>query len=68
MEARASVGGGPVRGQNTSLEKDYLRLTSHPTLADVRPPQVLRQALELVKHKWVQVSGSGWWPIWVYLG
>jgi hypothetical protein len=39
-------------GQNTNLEKDYLRLTSHPDIADVRPPHVLQQALHLVKQKW----------------
>eukprot|EP00887_Chlorella_sp_A99_P006745 scaffold3.g6745.t1 len=43
---------GHARGTSTSLEKDYLRLTSHPTLETVRPPEVLRQALDLVKRKW----------------
>jgi len=39
-------------GQNKNLEKEYLRLTSLPDIADVRPPHVLQQALELVKQKW----------------
>ncbi|KAL4431998.1 hypothetical protein ABPG77_000265 [Micractinium sp. CCAP 211/92] len=45
---------GVARGQNTSLEKDYLRLTSLPSVADVRPPEVLGQALELVKRRWTE--------------
>ncbi|KAL4424356.1 hypothetical protein ABPG75_001657 [Micractinium tetrahymenae] len=45
---------GVARGQNTSLEKDYLRLTSLPSVADVRPPEVLAQALELVKRRWTE--------------
>ncbi|KAL4859010.1 hypothetical protein ACK3TF_000801 [Chlorella vulgaris] len=47
---------GTARGQNQSLEKDYLRLTALPSAADVRPPEVLRQALELVKQRWT----AGW--------
>ena len=43
-----------VHGQNTNLEKEYFRLTSHPCIADVRPPAVLTQALDLIKHKWRQ--------------
>lgn len=42
---------GRARGTSTSLEKDYLRLTSLPTLESVRPPEVLRKALEMVKLK-----------------
>ena len=53
VEVRAE--GGRARGENTSLEKEYLRLTSLPSVGDVRPPAVLRQALELVKGKWVEV-------------
>ncbi|KAI7844718.1 hypothetical protein COHA_001806 [Chlorella ohadii] len=47
---------GVARGQNQNLEKDYLRLTSLPSAADVRPPEVLAQALELVKRRWTE----GW--------
>ncbi|PRW59764.1 Leukocyte receptor cluster member 8 isoform A [Chlorella sorokiniana] len=45
---------GVARGQNQSLEKEYLRLTSLPSAADVRPPEVLAQALELVKRRWTE--------------
>jgi len=34
-----------VKGTSTKLEKGYLRLTSAPNPAEVRPEQVLRQAL-----------------------
>lgn len=47
---------GVARGQNLQLEKDYLRLTALPSAVDVRPPKVLRQALELVKRRWTE----GW--------
>ncbi|KAH7619649.1 hypothetical protein Ndes2526B_g06631 [Nannochloris sp. 'desiccata'] len=39
-------------GQNKNLEKEYLRLTSLPDISDVRPPQVLQQALSFVQQKW----------------
>ena len=51
VHARNTMG-STVHGENTSLEKDYLRLTSHPVVADVRPPHVLEQALILVRAKW----------------
>jgi SAC3 family protein LENG8/THP3 len=51
VEARAALGTS-AQGQNKNLEKDYLRLTSHPDVADVRPPRVLEQALDLIKQKW----------------
>lgn len=41
-----------VRGQNQNVEKEFLRLTSLPSISDVRPPQVLTKALELVKQRW----------------
>ena len=36
-------------GRSEALEKPYLRLTSLPTVADVRPPRVLAEALALLK-------------------
>lgn len=56
--------GIPVFGTNTSVEKGYLRLTSLPSVDAVRPPAVLRQALERVKARWLQVlarsAGRSW--------
>lgn len=42
-------------GTSRALEKQYLRLTSAPTLDTVRPPVVLERALQLLKQKWLQV-------------
>ena len=39
-------------GKSEALEKSYLRLTSLPTVADVRPPKVLAEALGLLKKGW----------------
>jgi hypothetical protein len=44
----------PVVGYSTTLEKKYLRLTSEPDPASVRPLSVLKQTLELLKKKWKQ--------------
>jgi len=46
-------------GRSKALEKPYLRLTSLPTVADVRPPRVLAEALELLKKKWREERGGG---------
>lgn len=54
VEARAET--GRARGQNQSLEKEYLRLTSLPTVADVRPPQVRRHCAGL--GDWAGGEGS----------
>ncbi len=43
---------GPVVGTSEKLEKSYLRLTSAPNPAVVRPERVLRQTLEMLKKKW----------------
>jgi hypothetical protein len=48
--------GAALHGQNESLEKEYLRLTSLPTAAEVRPPEVLRRALDAIKAKWKEAS------------
>ncbi|WVQ96570.1 hypothetical protein IAU59_003675 [Kwoniella sp. CBS 9459] len=41
-----------IRGTSTKLEKSYLRLTSEPSPADIRPLHVLQQTLQLLKTKW----------------
>jgi len=41
-----------IKGTCTDLEKKYFRLTSAPNPATVRPENVLREALKLVKSKW----------------
>jgi hypothetical protein len=51
VEARAALGTA-TQGQNKNLEKEYLRLTSLPNIADVRGEEVLEQALALVQQKW----------------
>lgn len=38
------------------LEKRYLRLTSEPNPADIRPLPVLKQTLELLKRKWKETQ------------
>jgi len=41
-----------VRGESIALEKSYFRLTSLPNPADIRPPRVLAEALEVVRYRW----------------
>lgn len=41
-----------VKGTNQTLEKPYFRLTSAPDPADVRPEEILEEALKLMKKKW----------------
>ena len=55
LQAARSVGKQAVYGQNRQLEKEYLRLTSMPTLDAVRPPAVLKKALRHVLQRWLQV-------------
>jgi len=43
---------GPIVGRSQKLEKNYFRLTSAPNPDDVRPLEVLRKTLELLKKKW----------------
>jgi SAC3 family protein LENG8/THP3 len=43
-----------VIGTCSKVEKDYFRLTSAPDPSTVRPLEVLKKALELVKEKWSQ--------------
>ena len=42
----------PFVGRSQVLERPYLRLTTAPDPSVVRPPEVLKQALELLKRKW----------------
>lgn len=51
---------GPIVGTCQDLEKPYLRLTSAPNPAKVRPPHILRQSLELLKKKWKQDQNYGY--------
>ncbi|KAF9152767.1 hypothetical protein BG015_004751 [Linnemannia schmuckeri] len=41
-----------IVGTSTQLEKNYLRLTSAPDPATVRPVRVLQKTLDLLKEKW----------------
>ncbi|CAG7823174.1 unnamed protein product [Allacma fusca] len=43
-----------VVGTCTDLEKRYLRLTTAPDAASIRPIKILKKSLELVKSKWKQ--------------
>lgn len=47
-------------GENRNLEKCYLRLTTFPRKQDVRPLDVLRQALAHIKAKYIQEEDFGW--------
>jgi SAC3 family protein LENG8/THP3 len=42
----------PFVGHSQILERPYLRLTTAPDPSVVRPPEVLKQTLELLKKKW----------------
>lgn len=51
---------GPVVGCSQKLEKNYFRLTSAPNPNDVRPLEVLRDTLELLKKKWRKDNNYGY--------
>jgi SAC3 family protein LENG8/THP3 len=42
----------PFIGRSQVLERPYLRLTTAPDPSVVRPPEVLKQTMELLKKKW----------------
>jgi SAC3 family protein LENG8/THP3 len=56
----ASSDRGPLVGENTSLEKPYLRLTTHPRKEDVRPLRVLIKSLAHIKSRYVQDEDFAW--------
>ncbi len=41
-----------IKGTCTKLEKQYFRLSTAPDPATVRPEEILKQALKMVKRKW----------------
>jgi hypothetical protein len=51
---------GPVVGRCQTLEKKYFRLTAAPNPDHVRPLEVLKQTLELLKKKWKKESNYGY--------
>jgi len=61
------VGGGMTDAEMESLrivgtcrrlEKDYFRLTSAPDPSTVRPEEILRKTIELLKSKWAEEGSS----------
>jgi hypothetical protein len=51
---------GPIIGTCETLEKRYLRLTSAPNPALVRPERILHQTLEFLKSKWRKENNYGY--------
>lgn len=41
-----------IIGTCTDLEKQYLRLTTLPNASQVRPEQILKKSLKMLKKKW----------------
>ena len=55
-----AAGDTPFVGENTSLEKPYLRLTTYPRKCDVRPEPVLHKALAHIKNRYLQTEDFEW--------
>ncbi|GAA5939711.1 hypothetical protein JCM3775_001606 [Rhodotorula graminis] len=49
-----------IVGKSQKLEKPYLRLTTLPDPNTIRPLEVLKQTLELIKKKWREESNYGY--------
>lgn len=49
-----------VKGLSQELEKPYLRLTSAPDPATVRPEPVLKKAIKMLREKWQQSEDYGY--------
>ena len=50
-----------IKGTCQDLEKEYLRLTSAPDPATVRPKEVLVKSLEMIQEKWAAKSKKYLW-------
>jgi hypothetical protein len=60
LVAARTQGGAAAAGKNSTLEKSYLRLTSLPSVSDVRPPPVLAAALAMVQRRWGEGCDYAW--------
>jgi len=47
-----------IKGTCTKLEKEYFRLTDDPDPSNVRPEEVLKKTLKLLKQKWKQKTAD----------
>ncbi|KAG1706987.1 Leukocyte receptor cluster member 8 [Nymphon striatum] len=43
-----------IVGTSTNLEKKYLRLTSAPDPSTIRPLEILKESLKMIKEHWIQ--------------
>ena len=43
-----------IEGTSTKLEKPYFRLTTAPSMDNVRGEEILMVALQMIKKKWVE--------------
>lgn len=57
---KATPDPGPVIGTCQKLEKNYFRLTAPPKPENVRPLEVLRKTLDLLKKKWRHEGNYGY--------